>query len=108
MKKSMIDIAFDLLSKKKKPVMFLKLWDEVTTIEGLTKEQADDNIAQFYSDLSLDNRFVQMADNKWDLRSRHTYDEVVIDTDAIMIDEMSDEDDFDDTEDEEGSNDDKY
>ena len=33
MKKSMIDIAFDLLSKKKKPVMFLKLWDEVT-IEG--------------------------------------------------------------------------
>ena len=49
-----------------------------------------------------------MADNKWDLRSRHTYDEVVIDTDAIMIDEMSDEDDFDDAEDEEGSNDDKY
>ena len=65
--------------------------------------------AEFYSDLSLlDNRFVQMANNQWDLRSRHTYDEVVIDTDAIMIDEMSDEDDFDDAEDEEGSNDDKY
>ena len=30
MKKSMIDIAFDLLSKKKKPVMFLKLCDKVT------------------------------------------------------------------------------
>ena len=48
MKKPMVDIAFDLMSKKKKPVLFLKLWEEVAQIDGLTPQQADDNIAQFY------------------------------------------------------------
>lgn len=90
----MIDIAFELLTKKKKPVVFLKLWEEVAQMEGLTQEQADDNIAQFYTDLSLDSRFVHMGDNKWDLRSRHTYDETVVDTEALMIDESADEDDY--------------
>lgn len=92
MKKSMIDIAFDLLSKKKKPVSFLKLWEEVAQIEGLTQQQSEDNIAQFYTDMSIDNRFAHMGENKWDLRSRHTYSEVVIDTDALLIDESFDED----------------
>lgn len=90
----MIDIAFELLTKKKKPTVFLKLWEEVAQMGGLTQEQADDNIAQFYTDLSLDSRFVHMGDNKWDLRSRHTYDETVVDTEALMIDESADEDDY--------------
>ena len=34
--KSMRDIAFDLLSKKKNPVTFEKLWREVSEILGLT------------------------------------------------------------------------
>ena len=93
MKKPMVDIAFDLMSKKKKPVLFLKLWEEVAQIDGLTPQQADDNIAQFYMDLGLDNRFVHMGENKWDLRSRHTFYEVVVDTDALIIDENDGEED---------------
>lgn len=91
MKRSMLDIAFELLSKKKKPTPFLKLWEEISQIEGLTQAQQDDRIAQFFSDLCLDNRFVNMGENKWDLRSRHTFSEVVIDTDEIMVDENDDE-----------------
>ena len=51
-----------------------------------------DNIAQFYSDLSLDDRFVNVGENKWDLRERHTYHEVVVDTEEILIDEEADDD----------------
>lgn len=91
MKKSMVDVAFDLMTKKKKPVVFLKLWQEVSEIMGFTVAQEEDNIAQFYSDLSLDDRFVNVAENKWDLRSRHTYDESVVDPASIMIDEDSDD-----------------
>lgn len=91
MKKSMVDVAFDLMTRKKKPVVFLKLWQEVSEIMGFTVAQEEDNIAQFYSDLSLDDRFVNVTENKWDLRSRHTYDESVVDPSAIMIDEDSDE-----------------
>lgn len=94
--KSMIDVAFDSMSRKRKPIVFLKLWEEICEILGFNETQADDNIAQFYSDLSLDDRFVTVGDNKWDLRSRHTYSEVVIDTSAIIIDENDDEDSFDD------------
>ena len=87
----MVDVAFDLMTKKKKPVVFLKLWQEVSEIMGFTVAQEEDNIAQFYSDLSLDDRFVNVAENKWDLRSRHTYDESVVDPASIMIDEDSDD-----------------
>ncbi|MEG0314135.1 MAG: DNA-directed RNA polymerase subunit delta [Erysipelotrichaceae bacterium] len=91
MKKPMLDVAFDLMSKKKRPVNFTKIWDEVSQVSGLTPQQCEDNIADFYSDLSLDGRFVNMGENKWDLRSRHKYNEVVIDTSDLLIDEDVDD-----------------
>ena len=91
MKKSMVDVAFDLMTRKKKPVVFLILWQEVSEIMGFTPAQEEDNIAQFYGDLSLDDRFVNVLENKWDLRSRHTYNESVVDTSSIIIDEDSDD-----------------
>ena len=72
MKKSMVDVAFDLMTRKKKPVVFLKLWQEVSEIMGFTPAQEEENIAQFYGDLSLDDRFVNVLENKWDLRSLTT------------------------------------
>ena len=91
----MVDIAYELMSKKKREVAFAKLWEEVSQIRGLTQAQADDRIAQFYTDMTLDDRFVHLKDNKWDLRSRHKFEEVVIKTDAILVDdEDEDEDDI--------------
>lgn len=91
MKKAMIDVAFDILSSKNNGETFVELWKEVCDIIGFTKEQEEDNIAQFYSDLSIDDRFVCFGGNKWDLRERHTYNEVVVDTEEILIDEDSDD-----------------
>ena len=93
MSKAMIDVAFELMNKKKKPVVFLKVWEDVATMMGFTPQQEEDNIAQFYNDLSLDDRFVCVGDNKWDLRSRHTYSEVVVDTDDLIIEESDEDDD---------------
>ena len=92
MKKSMVDVAYDLMSTKKKAIVFLKLWEEVCQVMAFTKQQEEDNIAQFYSDLSLDDRFVNVGENKWDLRARPTYHEVVVDTEEILIDEEADDD----------------
>ena len=64
MKKSMVDVAFDLMTRKKKPVVFLKLWQEVSEIMGFTPAQEEDNIAQFYGDLSLDDRFVNVLEKQ--------------------------------------------
>ena len=73
--------------KKRKPVTFLKLWEDVATMMGFNEQQEEDNIAQFYNDVSLDERFVCIGENKWDLRSRHTFVESVIDTDELIIEE---------------------
>lgn len=89
--KSMVNVAYELMSKKKKAVTFLKLWEDVATMMGFTQQQEEDNIAQFYSDISLDERFVCVGDNKWDLRSRHTFNEVVVDTDELIIEEVDEE-----------------
>lgn len=92
----MVDIAFDLMSKKKKEISFGKLWEEVSQIRGLSQAQADDLIAQFYTDISLDDRFVHLKDNQWDLRSRHKFEDVVINTDEIMVEDDEEEEEIDD------------
>lgn len=101
MKASKLDIAFNLLTKKKKPTPFLKLWEEISQIEALSPSQQEDQIAQFYSDLCLDSRFVNMGENKWDLRSRHTFSEIVIDTDEYLDDDSDESEEFDIDEEEE-------
>ena len=40
---SMVDVAFDLMTKKKKPVDFYKLWQEVSEIKGFNQEDKDEN-----------------------------------------------------------------
>ncbi len=105
MKTAKIEIAFNLLTKKKKPTPFLKLWEEISQIENLTPSQQEDQIAQFYSDLCLDSRFVNMGDNKWDLRSRHTFSETVIDTDEFLDDDSDEAEEFDLEEEEEEASD---
>ena len=97
MKKAMIDVAYEQLSTKKKPVTLLSCGKKSVRLWDLHRHRKKNNIAQFYSDLSLDDRFVCVGENKWDLRERHTYNEVVVDTSEILIDE--DEDDTDSHED---------
>lgn len=99
MKKSMIDVAFEVMTKKKKAIAFVKLWDEVTQALEMNEMQKEEAIAHFYSDLSLDTRFLHVGDNKWDLRNRHTFNETVIDTSSLIIDdEVEEADSTDETE----------
>ncbi len=98
MSKSMIETAYQVLSEQKGAIPFVDLWKQVSERMGFTPSQAEDNIAQLYTDLSMDGRFLNMTGNQWDLRSRHTYSESVTDTSTIAID-----DDQDDEMDEEAS-----
>ena len=87
MKKSMIEVAYQVLTNNDGAMPFVDLWKDVSQEMGFSQTQFEDNIAQFYTDLSLDGRFLNMSQNTWDLRSRHTYSESVMDTDSIAIDE---------------------
>lgn len=94
MKQSMTDVAYEVMNDYENGVPFIELWNTVSAKLGLSVSQKEDNIAQFYTDLSMDGRFLNLPQNVWDLRSRHTYSESVLDTDSIAIDEDSDDGDM--------------
>jgi len=93
---SMLEIAYNVLSKSKKEMAFIDLWKEVVKEDDLTEEQQKARLGRFYTDLSLDGRFVALTDNTWDLRTRHKYEQVHIDVQDVYSDvEEGDEDEED-------------
>lgn len=107
--KSMRDVAFELLSKKKNPVAFNKLWKEVAEVLGLTEEEATARIGTFYTHITLDGRFILLQNNTWDLKSRHCESEWKIDMNELYKeDDSSSEDEIiDEANDEAEDNDDE-
>ena len=95
---SMVDVAYDLMTKKKKPVDFYKLWQEVSEIKGFDQNDQEENESLFYTNITLDGRFITVitvGENRWDLRSRHKFDEVHIDMNDIYADDEEDTSDDD-------------
>ena len=90
--KSMTDIAYDVISKKKRPVQFGKLWEEVSKIYGAS----EDKVAQFYSDLTFDSRFASLKDNKWDLTERRRFEESHVDLSEIELEDDEPEEEIED------------
>lgn len=90
MKKSMIETAYEVLSHENKVMKFLELWNIVSKEMGFNQQQHDDNIAQFYSDLSIDGRFVNLPGNEWDLRKRQSVSKTIVDTDSLSVEDEED------------------
>lgn len=95
---TMTDIAYNCLLEHHNAIEFLTLWDEVKTTLNIPANLEKRKRGQFYSEIMLDNRFYSLKDNKWDLKSRYSFNETHIDTSAIELGE--DEDEFEETTDE--------
>ncbi len=74
----MIGLTYTLLSEKKDrtPMSFQEIMEEVKTILELTDEEVKAKIAQFYTDLNIDGRFISVGENRWGLRSWYPYDQI--------------------------------
>ena len=93
MPKSLLDHAFDYVSKSKEPVNFQDMWNYIVGQAGLDEETAANKVSRFYTNLMLDGRFVNLGDNQWDLRVRQTFDKVHIDMKDVYSDvEVADDD----------------
>lgn len=90
----MTDVAYNFLSKRKRKVPFLTVWEEVTKVLKLEGSAKERKIAEFYTEMMLDKRFVSLEDNCWDLRSRHAFS--IIQVDPLDLDD--DEEEFDEDE----------
>ncbi len=94
---SMTDVAYSILKSSKKIMSFYDLWDKVVMkLQLSSEEEANDLISYFYTNLTVDGRFVNVGDNNWDLRERVPYDKVHIDMNEIYQEDEEEEDEEED------------
>ncbi len=66
-KRSLIDIAKQVMFEKKQAMSFSQLYSEVTQIKGLDETEKRARMSQFYTDLNADGVFV-FNNNQWILK----------------------------------------
>lgn len=90
--KSLSDIAYEKLKRKRKEIVFSKLWKEVAEEVNFSEEISKRKVASFYNAMMMDSRFISLEGNKWDLRERHTLESLQIDPDLLDTYDDYDED----------------
>ena len=80
------DITNIILENSDSGLNTLDLFTKIVELLELPKSTIDTKIADFYTSLTTDKRFL-LVDGLWDLRSRHTSDKVL-----VMPEEDIDED----------------
>ncbi len=76
--KAMIEYAYEIMQEKKS-ISFSTLWASVSKKAELNEEEKTKALPNFYTQLSLDGRFVALGNNKWSLRDRLPFDKVHVD-----------------------------
>ena len=110
------DITELILENSKRTLNTADLFKKIIKLLELPDSTFEAKIADFYTSLSTDKRFILLDNGKWDLRSNHTSDKVVKiaeedddeeedeeemdDEEKEMQNEDDDEDNYDDTDDE--------
>lgn len=116
---SLIEMAHEYLKNSKQPIAFNDLVNEIKSAAEISDEEVRSRLAQFYTDLNIDGRFLALGENRWGLRVWYPVDtaedevvhpakpkkkkakKVVEEEDIELEDfeELEDEEDFDDLED---------
>lgn len=89
--RSLQDVAEKVMKRKKKPIEFRKLWEEVSAELNFTETEKKSKLAKFYNAMTLDSRFLQLEKNHWDLKNRQSYEKIKINIETF---EFEDEDEF--------------
>lgn len=108
------DIAELILENSKRTLNTADLFKKIIKLLELPDSTFEAKIADFYTALATDKRFLLLDNGKWDLRSNHTSDKIIKvipeddeeeeeeeeeQDDDLVDDNESDEDNFDDTDD---------
>lgn len=89
------DIAFMLLTESKKKMKINELFKKVCDTLDLSENIFEEKIADFFEVLSTDQRFIMLKEGFWDLKSRHTVNNIIIDEEddeEDVLDEVLDDD----------------
>ena len=101
------DIACLILDEGKKSMNTAELFKQIISLLELPESTFENKIADFYTALSTDKRFILLKDGTWDLRNHHTSDKVIKVTEEDDDEEELQEE-KEETEDEEDLDEDNY
>jgi DNA-directed RNA polymerase subunit delta len=73
---SMIEVVHSVLGNKRQATTFNELVQEIAQVLGLSQGQVNTKLAQFYTDLNIDGRFINLGENRWGLRSWYPYEQI--------------------------------
>ena len=83
--KSYDDIAYMILESSGEKVKITDLFKQICDLLGLSNEEYEAKIADFFQILSTDHSFIMLEKGFWDLRSRHQA-KIIIEDDEEDID----------------------
>ena len=94
------DIAALILEDGKKPFNTADLFKKIIKLLELPESSFEAKIADFYTALATDKRFILLDNGKWDLRNNHTSDKVL----KIKIDDEDEDEEDEEKEEDEAEN----
>ncbi|MBR6949538.1 MAG: DNA-directed RNA polymerase subunit delta, partial [Bacilli bacterium] len=71
------EITCLILDESKKSMNTADIFRKIIELLELPESTFENKIADFYTSLATDKRFILLKDGTWDLRNRHTSDKVV-------------------------------
>lgn len=76
LEESFVDLTYAILEETKETKLFLELVAELQSLIGLTEEEMKKNLAQYYTDLNIDGRFLILGENRWGLRQWYPVEQI--------------------------------
>lgn len=99
-KMSMVDLAHLIFAEEQRPMSFKETFDKIAQLKSWDEEEKGDKIAQFYTDLNIDGRFVTNGSNSWGLKRWYRSEQIREDLSMDDLDDMIEDIDEDIDEDE--------
>lgn len=93
-KRSTLDVAYEAIKNRGSAYPFLELWNEVSKKQEFTSEEKLNLLSQFYTNITLDGRFVNVGDNTWNLREKLRSDQIKIEISEVYSDVDEGDDDL--------------
>ncbi|EGK10397.1 DNA-directed RNA polymerase subunit delta [Kroppenstedtia eburnea] len=65
---AMVDIAYHILHEKGEPLLYREIMGEIAGLKGFSEEETQRLIAQLYTEINIDGRFICVGKSLWGLK----------------------------------------
>lgn len=85
---AMVDLAFYILKEKGEPILYRELMEEIVKLKGFSEEEKAFYIAQLFTEINIDGRFVCVGKSLWGLKSWYPMEQT---TDSAVAQNVKDD-----------------